>query len=279
MPGGEAAASPDVHTARDRIAALSWWHTIEVGPGLVTPGSWDLRRAARKMPWPDLAGARCLDIGTMDGFWAFEMERREAAEVLAIDLTDPARHDPPPALGDNRDAPPPSPSPRPSPRPTFQTAVEVLDSRVAYREMNVYDLRPEEVGSFDLVFVGYALEFFRDPFRALAAIHGVCRGHLIVLDVVSFGLSLVPAPLAKVAARPGYGDWFVFNAAGLRRTVAAAGFEVDAESPWLRYGKGPGLPWREVPLGTILAHTVGWKGCSRAVRGRVRRPNLRPDLR
>ena len=27
-----------------------------------------------------------------------------------------------------------------------------------------------------------------------------------------------------------------------------AGFEVDAESPWLRYGKGPALPWRTVPM-------------------------------
>jgi hypothetical protein len=29
----------------------------------------------------------------MDGFWAFEMERRGAREVVAIDLVDPSRHD------------------------------------------------------------------------------------------------------------------------------------------------------------------------------------------
>ena len=37
----------------------------------------------------DLSGLRCLDVGTMDGFWAFEMERRGAASVTAIDLDDP----------------------------------------------------------------------------------------------------------------------------------------------------------------------------------------------
>ncbi|PWU24508.1 MAG: TIGR04290 family methyltransferase, partial [Candidatus Rokuibacteriota bacterium] len=31
------------------------------------------------MPWPAaLSGQRWLDVGTMGGFWAFEMERRGA---------------------------------------------------------------------------------------------------------------------------------------------------------------------------------------------------------
>ena len=33
-----------------------------------------------------LAGKTALDVGTADGFWAFEMERRGAARVVAIDL-------------------------------------------------------------------------------------------------------------------------------------------------------------------------------------------------
>ena len=70
--------------AADLIATQRWWHTIDVGPGLATPGSWDLRPMAERIPWPaSLAGARCLDVGTMDGFWAFEMERRGAGEVVA----------------------------------------------------------------------------------------------------------------------------------------------------------------------------------------------------
>jgi len=44
---------------------------------------------AERLPWPDLRGARCLDIGTADGFWAFEMERRGAADVLATDRPSP----------------------------------------------------------------------------------------------------------------------------------------------------------------------------------------------
>src|SRR5689334_4047032 len=78
--------------ARKAIAGRDWWHVIEVAPGVVTPGWWDLRPAAERMPWPaSLDGMRCLDVGTMDGFWAFELERRGAGEVVAIDLVDPRR--------------------------------------------------------------------------------------------------------------------------------------------------------------------------------------------
>src|SRR5260370_5159764 len=34
---------------------------------------------------PRMNGLRVLDVGTFDGFWAFELERR-GAEVVAVDL-------------------------------------------------------------------------------------------------------------------------------------------------------------------------------------------------
>jgi tRNA (mo5U34)-methyltransferase len=61
---------------------------------VVTPGWIDTRAVAGRIPLPfSLAGQRCLDVGTFDGFWAFEMERRGAAEVIAIDILDPAKFD------------------------------------------------------------------------------------------------------------------------------------------------------------------------------------------
>src|SRR3954454_5758740 len=76
------------------IAEQTWYHTIELEPGVVTPGYFDTRQAARVVPMAaSLAGLRCLDVGTYDGFWAFEMERRGAAEVVAIDVLEPDRWD------------------------------------------------------------------------------------------------------------------------------------------------------------------------------------------
>ena len=83
--------------ARENAAAppetVPWYHTIELPTG-PTPGEYDLRKSVNKLPFPPtLEGRRCLDVGTHDGFWAFEMERRRAAEVVAIDIRDPEEID------------------------------------------------------------------------------------------------------------------------------------------------------------------------------------------
>src|SRR3954466_7130401 len=79
---------------RDEVAALQWYHTIELAPGIETPGWHDTRPIVGQIPFPaSLAGQRCLDVGTFDGFWAFEMERRGASEVVAIDILNPPEWD------------------------------------------------------------------------------------------------------------------------------------------------------------------------------------------
>jgi tRNA (mo5U34)-methyltransferase len=179
----------------------------------------------------------------MDGFWAFELERRGAAEVLAIDVFEPRRE-------------------------TFPLAAELLGSRVAFRELDVYDLDPDDVGEFDVVFVGYVLQLLRDPVRGLAAIRRVCRSDLIVLDTVSLPLSLLPAPLARLDARRDGREWFVFNRRGLRKLLELAGFEVHAATPILRDRYGPPKANEPLALGTRAMCAVGLRGRSAALRAR-----------
>jgi hypothetical protein len=70
-----------------QVAQYRWYHTIELTDGVVTEGMFDHRPAVNRYMLPaDLSGMRCLDVGTMDGFWAFEMERRGASEVVATDV-------------------------------------------------------------------------------------------------------------------------------------------------------------------------------------------------
>ncbi|MES1246550.1 MAG: class I SAM-dependent methyltransferase, partial [Actinomycetota bacterium] len=169
------------------------------------PGAWDLRPLAEKIPWPDLAGKRCLDVGTASGFWAFELERRGAAEVLATDVPSPFQE---------------------RSRRHFELARERRGSGVGYEAVDVFDLE----GEFDVVFMGYVLQMVEDPIRALRAVHRVCRGHLLLLDTVSLPLMLLPAPLARLDARRDGREWFVFNPRGLRKVVELAGFTVEAET-------------------------------------------------
>jgi tRNA (mo5U34)-methyltransferase len=252
-----------VADARRIIAGHNWWHVIEVAPGVTTPGAWDLRPTAARMPWPgSLQGARCLDVGTMDGFWAFEMERRGAAEVVAIDLVDPGRQDPFPDGRQRRPTPPDQLRGR-----TFAAAAELLGSKARHLDMSVYDLEPNDVGEFDVIVMGFVLQMLRDPLRGLEALRRVCRGHLIVLDTVSRPLSLLPAPLARLDARRDGSEWFVFNRRGLAKALHLTGFEVEEVTPILRdhYPRQPDEP--AAPFRRAL-RTLGLRGRSAAVRAR-----------
>src|SRR4051812_33467824 len=123
---------------------------MELPGGTVTPGYFDTRRAASIVPLPSsLRGKRCLDVGTYDGFWAFEMERRGAAEVVAIDVLDHRRWDWP---GDTtRAAVDAIGGPKAQSIAAFDHARDALGSQVERRDLSVYDLSPERVGEFDVV--------------------------------------------------------------------------------------------------------------------------------
>src|SRR5690348_5922792 len=84
---GEMAGAADaLARVRERLGDIGWYHTQELAPGLVTPGMFDLRPFVGHYGLPDdLTGKRALDIGTFEGFWAFEIERR-GADVTAIDV-------------------------------------------------------------------------------------------------------------------------------------------------------------------------------------------------
>jgi tRNA (mo5U34)-methyltransferase len=65
-----------------------WWHSIDFGDGLVSPGvnSLDfLRWDFDELRLPDLHGRSVLDIGAWDGFYSFEAVRRGAGRVVALD--------------------------------------------------------------------------------------------------------------------------------------------------------------------------------------------------
>src|SRR5205814_679334 len=74
-----------------------WYHTIDLGHGIETPGRFNHRPLLPQYMLPDsLAGLRVLDVATNNGFWAFEMERRGAREVVAVDVRTHGELDVPP---------------------------------------------------------------------------------------------------------------------------------------------------------------------------------------
>jgi SAM-dependent methyltransferase len=221
------------------IAEHDWYHTLELAPGVVTPGWQDTRPVAPSVPFGDLTGARCLDVGTFDGFWAFEMERR-GGTVSAIDILDPERWDWP--HGSEAEVKEVINQRKAGGR-GFELAREALDSRVEREECSVYDLDPAVHGTFDLVYVGSLLLHLRDPVGALEAVRGVCGGRLIVVDGIDLWLSLVH-PRRAVANFDGRGRpwWWHVNETALSRLVESAGFTVTAGPDRVYVPAGPGRP-------------------------------------
>jgi tRNA (mo5U34)-methyltransferase len=65
-----------------------WFHSIDLGQGVVTKGlksAEQLSRELEKCALPNLVGKSVLDIGSLDGYFAFAAERLGAARVVALD--------------------------------------------------------------------------------------------------------------------------------------------------------------------------------------------------
>ena len=240
---------------RAAIAAVPfWYHSIELGPGIVTPGYWDTRQIVGRLPWPEVRGKRCLDVGTADGFLAFELERRGAAEVLALDVADPSKFDWPP---DARESGPERLSRFRAPgNPGFHIACDALGSSVEYREMTVYELDPQNLGKFDVVVCGSVLLNLRDPLRALEAIRSVCTENLLSMEAIDLWWTLRSRrPIAQLHGSGADCRWWHPNAAGHRRMLFAAGFDVERTiRPYLlALGQGART---EAPLRTRITQRI-----------------------
>jgi len=178
----------------------------------------DLRRYVDRYRLPaDLSGQRALDVGTFEGFWAFELERRGAEEVVALDVDDVRQLDWPPRL-----------RPRDGARrgEGFELAAAALGSEVRRVGTSVYDATPELLGgTFDLVFVGSILMHLRDPMLALERLAGLCRGRLVVAEEYSRRLAWLPFAAAEFRGHSPWMTWWRPSPRGLATMIHTAGFE------------------------------------------------------
>jgi SAM-dependent methyltransferase len=218
-------SAPEAEARRARDANPAWYHSIELAPGVVTPGQVDLRAVASRVLPDDLAGMRALDVGTFDGFWAFELERR-GAEVVAIDVERLEAAEWPPLSRERleREA---------RERGVelgrgFELAAGALGSAAERRLVSVYELSPDAIGGpVDLAFSGAIMLHLRDPVRALERIARALRpqGELRLLEPFSPRLTLLSPrrPAASFGAAVEGFEWWLPNLAALGGWLRAAG--------------------------------------------------------
>jgi tRNA (mo5U34)-methyltransferase len=154
---------------------LGWWHSFELPDGSLVRGANELagqKNRIGQFPIPeDLRGRRALDIGTWDGWFAFELERR-GADVVAIDTWD---------------------------NPRFREMHARLNSRVDYRQLDMYELTPANLGRFDIVLFMGVLYHLKHP---LLALERVCDLTTDLAAVDSFVLREEFRPGERVDDRP-----------------------------------------------------------------------------
>ena len=202
MESGARLDTPDVEALRREVASVRWWHTIDLGHGVVTPGEGGSPALLERMRMPaDLSGKTVLDIGTFDGFFAFEAERRGADRVVAVDHREP---------------------------PGFRIAHRALDSRVEFRQADVMDLSAADLGVFDVVFFLGVIYHLANPMHALERVRDV-TGDLMILETEG-SLDWMETPAAEFvgspeAARDSALNWWYPNMPCLAGMVRSAGFD------------------------------------------------------
>ncbi len=198
------------------IMSIHWVHRIELPDGTVTPGDWDTTTYLPRLRLPaSFAGKTVLDVGSWDGLYAFEAEKRGASRVLATDHYCWSG----PGWG-TRDG--------------FDLAHRLLSSRVEAKDIDIADVSPETVGMFDVVLFLGVLYHLPDPLVALQRVSSVTREMLILETLVDLTFLRQPAlSFQRGRSQPASlfrhwrrdpSTWFVPNEAAVVTMLEQVGF-------------------------------------------------------
>jgi len=201
----------------DEMNRINWWHSIDLGNGVITPGKKggckDIRKHATTeygMP-QDLTGKTVLDIGTWDGGYAFEAERRGASKVVAIDINQNKEYA--------------------EPNAGFVFAHKALKSEVLFMPLSVNDMRFNEQFDerFDVVLFYGVLYHLDDMFGAIQNIRRWCKGiclceTAVTINPILRGSTVPIAEFGHGYGKDNYNRWYP-NEACIRKMAIDAGFK------------------------------------------------------
>lgn len=204
---------------RAKADALRWYHTIQLADGVVTRGVDNSPERLARIQLPDdLSGRSVLDVGAWDGFFSFEAERRGASRVVAADHY--VWH----GLGwDTGQG-----------KAGFELARAALQSSVEDVDLDVMNLSPDRIGSFDVVLFLGVLYHLQHPLLAMEKVASVTK-ELLILETVVDMVGIDRPCAAFYPGRELNGDptnWWGPNPAAVVGMLKTVGFErVDIKTP------------------------------------------------
>lgn len=207
---------------QENVRRYNFYHRIRLTDTITTPGFAALERGQemvmRHLKSLDLRGRRVLDIGCRDGLFSFAAESLGASDVIGID------------------------------NDLSKAAIEFLipffRSKVQMKEMNLYDLRPEHFGLFDVIVFPGVLYHLRFPFWGMKVIRDVMKpgGHLIIETAIwrsERSNAVLYCPIGDESPFEPTSCTF-FNEKGLKDTLQSLGFRTVS----VEYLSAPGLRGR-----------------------------------
>lgn len=207
--------TPEAAAAFLEQSDFVWHQRFELVPGVWTPGvspvAWLCHRAALPQ---DLSGRTVLDIGATNAGTAFELERRGADRVVAVDIFGPEQF----GVG---------------------ALIEFLGSKVEFVTSTVYELAERFPEPFDLVIFWGVLYHLRHPLLALDNLRAVTGGEASLETAVCDG-ELPRRRRGDTVARFYRRDeldhdptnWFSPTVATLAAWCGSAGFDVEHRGAW-----------------------------------------------
>lgn len=211
---------------RERLVASvpEWWHSIDVGRGVVTPGAKGagtpagshafMQAELESLALPDLHGKSVLDIGALNGYYSFAAERAGAARVVALDY--------------NEWLPRPDGTPAPG-RSGFEVARKILKSRVEPVLGDLMEIDVAALGRFDVVLFLGVLYHLEDPLGGMRRVAELTGG-LAVIESHAMTAGALADQHALLEFFPGSElnddptNWYVPNIAAIEGLCRAAGF-------------------------------------------------------
>ena len=217
--------------------AFGWYHTIDLGNGVVTKGISVQETSAGVLP--EVAGRSVLDIGAWDGKFSFAAEQRGATRVVALDhyawgvdfvargayWEECIRNGTLPDQGrDETDFwRPDLPG-----RHGFDFAKAALDSKVEPLVADFQKVDLDELGPFDVVLYLGVLYHMKEPLTCLERVRAITK-EVAVIETEAVHLQGLDDEVllqfhAGSSLRTDFGNWYVPTIEALHNLCRAAGF-------------------------------------------------------
>ena len=206
---------------REMTSKYKFYHIIPLTETLSTPGNPAYRATQelfmKHLKRLDLKGKRVLDVGCRDGLFSFAAESMGAAEVVGID-NDVSK-------------------------PATEFLIPFFKSKVQMLQQNLYDLRAQELGFFDVILFPGVLYHLRYPFWGLKVLRDMMKpGADILIETPiwrgDLNNAMLFCPIGKDSPYEPTSCTF-FNEKGLVDTLKSLNFDtinVEYLGPALRGG-------------------------------------------